>query len=228
MLIVHRPESPEGTAAAILAAMQDERLSFRARGLLGLFLSHPDEQWPHQSMERLAKELSQRQRALNGPKAEGRDAMRALLNELEAAGYLARRRGGSGSYPQLFIEIFHSPDDVAQIPVPATDGTSEVYLVGNSNSSIAKIGTTKSLQKRLSVLQSGYPLRLEILWHRPGGWALEQYLHRWFADMHVKGEWFDFGVQDPADAVARAVAKKFPDEFPDWPVPRTRRPGSGT
>jgi hypothetical protein len=104
--------------------------------------------------------------------------------------------------------------------MPETDDNSEVYLVGNCSSSVAKIGTTKNLQKRLSVLQVGYPLRLEVLWHRPGGWALEQYLHGCFADLRLKGEWFDFGMQDPVDAVMRAVAKKYPDEFPDWPVPR--------
>lgn len=220
MLIIHRPASPDDLASAVLTAMQDERLSLRARGLLGLFLSHPEEEWPCQDMGRLAKDLSQRQRALTGLKAEGRDAMRALLNELEGVGYLVRRRGGSGSYPQLFIEIFHTPADVEKIAMPETDGRAEVYLVGSIGSSVAKIGTTGSLQKRLSNLQTGYPLKLEVLWHRPGGWALEDYLKTYFQDRRLEGEWFDFGEQDPADAVCGAVAKKYPDEDPDWPTPR--------
>ncbi|MCX5598393.1 GIY-YIG nuclease family protein [Streptomyces phaeochromogenes] len=206
--------------------MQDERLSLRARGLLGLFLSHTEEEWPYQSMDRLAGKLSERQRALTGPKAEGRVAMRSLLDELEGAGYLARRKGGGGSYPQLFIEIFHTPADVERIPTPEGDGDSEVYLVGSIGSSVAKIGTTKNLQGRLSNLQVGHPLQLEILYHRKGGWALEQYLHAYFDDLRIKGEWFDFGTEDPQDAVLRAVAKKYPDEFPDWPIPRGWTPRS--
>ncbi|MCX5528970.1 GIY-YIG nuclease family protein [Streptomyces sp. NBC_00006] len=223
MLIIHRPPSPDDLAAAVLAAMQDERLSLRARGLLGLLLSHPDEEWPHQTMADLAKVLSARQRALTGrARGEGRDAMRDLLNELEKAGYLVRRRGGSRSRPQLFIEIFHTPADVERIPMPDGDGAAEVYLVGSFGSSIAKIGTSGSLQRRLSNLQTGYPLKLEILWHRPGGWALEDYLKTYFKDRKLEGEWFDFGEEDPMEAVLRAVAKKYPEEFPDWPVSQQR------
>jgi hypothetical protein len=203
--------------------MQDERLNLRARGLLGLFLSHPDEEWPYQSMERLARSISDRQQALSGPDGESRGAARKALDELETAGYLVRRRGGQGSRPRMFIEIFHSPADADVIPTPdGTDAIAEVYLVGKADSSVVKIGTTKNLNARLRSLQAGYPLQIEVRWHRPGGWALEQYLHKCFAKYRLEGEWFDFGKQDPVDAVLRAVAKKFPEEFPDWPVPRAR------
>ncbi|MET9896658.1 GIY-YIG nuclease family protein [Streptomyces sp. NPDC006465] len=214
MLIIHRPPTPERTAASVLAAMQDERLSLRARGLLGLFLSHPDATWPYQAIDRLARDLSMRQRALTGPKAEGRVAMRAVLAELESAGYLVRRRGGSGSRPDFFIEVFHSPIDVEQTPVPEAGGDAEVYMVGTFEGSVVKIGTSTNLSSRLKALQSGFPLRLEILWHRRGGWALEQYLHEQFADLRQEGEWFDFADQDPVDAVVRAVAERYPDESP--------------
>lgn len=59
---------------------QDERLSFRARGLLTLLLSKP-EGWRTNST----------QLALETPR-EGRDAIRTALRELETVGYLTRRR----------------------------------------------------------------------------------------------------------------------------------------
>ncbi|MGW0285571.1 GIY-YIG nuclease family protein [Streptomyces sp. NPDC004596] len=214
MLIIHRPPTPEGTAAAVLAAMQDERLSLRARGLLGLFLANAGETWPQQvTMASLVTALSHRQRALTGPKAEGRDAMRSVLVELESAGYLVRRRSGTGSRPELRIEVFHSPTDVEQNPLPDKRGeAAEVYVIGTPGNSLVKIGTSTNLGQRLKSLQSGYPLRLEILWHRRGGWNLEQYLHEQFADLRQEGEWFDFGDQSPVDAVSKAVAAKYPED----------------
>lgn len=208
--------------------MQDERLNLRARGLIGLFLAHPGETWAYMSMDRLAKALSERQRALTGPDGETRGAVRKALDDLEATGYLVRRNGGRDSRPKFFIEVFHSPHEASAAPAPEGDEqVAEVYLVGRHGSSVAKIGTTRHLQNRLKGLQAGYPLPLEILWHRPGGWNLEQYLHGCFAELRTEGEWFDFGRQDPVDAVMLAVAKKYPEEFPDWPTPRVLRQDVG-
>jgi hypothetical protein len=59
--------------------LQDDRLSFRARGLLAYLLSLPDG-WQTDStkLARVAR--------------EGRDAIRAALRELEQCGYLIRTR----------------------------------------------------------------------------------------------------------------------------------------
>lgn len=68
---------------------RDERLSYRASGLLTSILSRPDN-WTV-TAERLAAER---------PNGEGEKAVRATLRELEAAGYLVRQRtrGADGRF----------------------------------------------------------------------------------------------------------------------------------
>lgn len=61
-------------------ALEDERLSFKARGLLAYLLSRPDG-WSTDSSEL----------ATHGP--DGRTAVLSALKELEEAGYLRRTRG---------------------------------------------------------------------------------------------------------------------------------------
>ncbi|MFI8872437.1 GIY-YIG nuclease family protein [Streptomyces sp. NPDC055243] len=207
MLIIHPAASPENAAQAILNAMQDERLSFRARGLLGLLLSHPGEKWDHCNLNSLAADISKRQKVLTGAASgQGAQAIRNTLCELEEAGYLVRRLIGNGVNPESCIEVIDTPGMWDSIPPPADrDHDCDVYVVGQYGNPVVKIGTTSSLQHRVRSLQSGYPLRLEALWRTPGGWGLERYLHDHFADIRLQGEWFDFGDRDPVDAVAKAA-----------------------
>jgi hypothetical protein len=67
-------------AVLLRSALQDERLSFRARGVLVSVLSRPMD-W-QTSAARLARQSP----------TEGRDALKTALIELETCGYLRRRR----------------------------------------------------------------------------------------------------------------------------------------
>lgn len=77
------------------AALEDTRLSWRARGVLAYLLSRP-EGWST-SGERLASQ--------SPGGTEGRDAMRAALKELESFGYLQRERvqGSRGRWATALV-----------------------------------------------------------------------------------------------------------------------------
>jgi hypothetical protein len=91
---------PNGTA-------RDERLSYLARGVLVDILSRPD------GWETNADTLSERARQHRGAKrGEGRRALREAFAELEAAGYMIRRkeRGANGRIVTL-MEAYDTPQN---------------------------------------------------------------------------------------------------------------------
>jgi len=80
-----------------------------------------------------------------------------------------------------------------------------VYVIGPPMSNRVKIGTSGSVGRRLPEIQRSSPLVLELLWHTPGDMRLEKALHRRFKDKRIHGEWFDFGDEDPVEAISAAV-----------------------
>ncbi len=114
---IHRDEVAEMTSGRLVThrasnytsvaneALRDKRLSFRARGLLVWMLSHAD-----------GYRISAARIAAEGK--EGRDAIRTAMDELEAGGYLKRRRvqssGGRWSHEIHVYERASAPTTDSQ------------------------------------------------------------------------------------------------------------------
>lgn len=71
-----------------------------------------------------------------------------------------------------------------------------VYAIGTADALKVKIGYTAGrLERRLSEIQVGCPLPLEILWWTEAGPGFEAALHRIFARQRLRGEWFALGSE---------------------------------
>ncbi|WP_406469526.1 GIY-YIG nuclease family protein [Streptomyces hirsutus] len=70
-----------------------------------------------------------------------------------------------------------------------------VYAIGTSDARMVKIGYTTNLERRLSQIQVGCPLLLEVLWWTEAGPSFEEALHRIFAAQRLRGEWFELGPE---------------------------------
>ena len=106
--MIIRAERKEKFTVVSNAALEDTRLSFRAKGILVFILSKPD-RW----------QVSERHLAEQGP--DGRSAVASALTELEEAGYLRRTRSreadGTFSWQSM---IFDEPQP-ANEPEPAEE-----------------------------------------------------------------------------------------------------------
>jgi hypothetical protein len=97
------------------SALRDDRLSYCARGVLAELLSRPN------GWETNADALSERARRRRGDiVGEGRRGLRSAFKELEAAGYMIRRKeqGEKGRFITV-LEVFDAPQDRG-----TADGTS--------------------------------------------------------------------------------------------------------
>lgn len=131
-MIVRGPRPSDNFAQISNVALADERLSFRARGVLAYLLSRPVG-WTATS-EGLSKQAK-----------EGRDAVRTALNELLDAGYLIRvkRHDERGQW----VTDVHVTDS------PATENQASA----NQSSANQALSTKKETQEE--VLTPSTPLR---------------------------------------------------------------------
>ncbi|NUP74648.1 MAG: hypothetical protein HOQ07_08385 [Sinomonas sp.] len=118
--------------------LRDDRLSYCARGVLSELLSRPN------GWETNADALSDRARRQRGDVVgEGRRGLRSSFKELEAAGYMVRRkeRGEKGRFITV-LEVYDTPRDrgtahgtsasVTSVDGPSVTGTSSVSTDGRS------------------------------------------------------------------------------------------------
>lgn len=65
-----------------------------------------------------------------------------------------------------------------------------IYLVGDSARGVCKIGWTSDFNKRLAILNHGYPFELDIKQVKFGGIEDENNILEGLKDYSIKGEWF--------------------------------------
>jgi hypothetical protein len=118
--------------------LRDDRLSYCARGILVELLSRPS------GWETNADALSERARRHRGDTVgEGRRALRAAFKELEAAGYMLRRREKSekGRIVTL-LEVFDVPQD--GMPRGSDRGTGDRGTAGGTSASGMSVDGTSA------------------------------------------------------------------------------------
>jgi hypothetical protein len=105
--IVRSPRPDNGFLMARNDVLRDERLSYRALGLLMHMLSHADG-WVFRSID-LARDTH----------GSGRDAVREMMKELEACGYLhtERRRNADGTFATTTY-VYDTPQSWATQEAP--------------------------------------------------------------------------------------------------------------
>jgi hypothetical protein len=78
-----------------------------------------------------------------------------------------------------------------------------VYIVGAEGTGMVKIGFTNQPPQRFKALRADSAVPLIVLYLDVGGVAEEKALHRRFADLRVRGEWFRFERGSALDAFVR-------------------------
>lgn len=127
-------------------------------------------------------------------KAAGADAIFALFGGTWKDGLDER----TITYIQPFID---RDPDMAQVMLSAARLRSQtrrvtkrepayVYFVQAGEDGLVKIGCASDVASRLATLQTGSPEPLRLLGVTAGGKSAESALHRRFAHLRVRGEWF--------------------------------------
>lgn len=128
------------------SAVNDERLDLKARGLLLLMLSLPDD-WTF------------RERNLAQKAGVGREALRTAMQTLIAAGYVIRRREATDGRPPIWVtEVYDTAQDpkVGKPEVGKPDRR-ETRPVSNEELLLTKNSTNSSRTRKTGVPESWQP-----------------------------------------------------------------------
>jgi hypothetical protein len=109
-----------------------------------------------------------------------------------------RRRGTAKRLPKRKREKSEFLPDLAAFVRSKGDaipGTEFIYLLGEADGGLVKIGTTHDLWDRVKKIRAMNPKPLELLmfWMCHNGKSVEAALHATFRNYRRHGEWFEFG-----------------------------------
>ena len=126
--------------------LRDKALSLKAKGLLSLILSLPDD-WQYNV------------KGLAAISKEGRSGITSALQELEAAGYLERRqlRGEHGKLAQVEYVVFEAPrPPLAEKPATADSATGNPATGNPATEDRAQISTEEQITEKQNTDLSKY------------------------------------------------------------------------
>ena len=86
-----------------------------------------------------------------------------------------------------------------------------IYVIGNKEHNICKIGFTNNVFKRIRSIQTGCPFPLEIFCVIHGSMETEKKLHEKYKDLRLNGEWFKY--QNPLKNSIEKVESVIKDLF---------------
>ncbi|MFF0166772.1 hypothetical protein [Streptomyces prasinus] len=136
MLKIRRSRPADNFTILPNALLRDDRLTYLARGVLAELLSRPS------GWETNADALSDRARRHRGDVVgEGRRGLRAAFAELEAAGYMIRRKekGPRGRFITV-LEVYDVPQDRGTAGGTSVGGTSVGATSAGGTSSVSSDG----------------------------------------------------------------------------------------
>lgn len=136
MLKIRRSRPADNFTILPNSLLRDDRLTYCARGVLAELLSRP-ENW-----ETNADALSDRARRHRGDVVgEGRRGLRSAFAELEAAGYIIRRKekGEKGRFVTV-LEVYDTPQDRGTARGTSAGGTSVSATSASGTSSVSTDG----------------------------------------------------------------------------------------
>ncbi|UDL16248.1 helix-turn-helix DNA binding domain protein [Microbacterium phage Kozie] len=184
--MIRRGKSPADRFAQIAnAALRDERLSWKARGLLAYLMSHT-EGW-QTSVARLAR---------SGP--DGRDAVRAGLGELIALGYLTRSARRNRNERGHLLDYDYDVTDTPTSDYPTLGSPT----LGNPTSKKNKGKKTKPREHQPNGGGAATPAQRAFL--------IDLHLHGGGKTADEIGSWLDRLSAEEADAEIREALAAIP------------------
>jgi hypothetical protein len=244
-MIVRAPRPQGGFTVLRNETLSDRRLSWAARGLLAYLLSKPDH-W-RVSPAHLATETAEAR------VSSGRDAVYALLGELEAAGYIVRvqARAEDGRMTAVERHIHEEPQPAS--PLTAQPETVEPHpvnptLVSTEKNQVLKDPPTTRVRANarangqavtLPLSPTVIELPLNVGVHAVTEENIE-YLRKLYPSVNVRGEFakmLDWCNKNPSrrktkrgisDFITTWLSKAQDEGKPNAPNPPPRRPAAGT
>jgi hypothetical protein len=99
--------------------------------------------------------------------------------------------GNGQQIKNIFSKSFSDKEDYGNSSSSSQQEKS-VYVIRVVDTAFVKLGFSGNVARRLCQLQTGCPLKiqLEFTWKTPDFFAMESWLHTYFSDYHIRGEWF--------------------------------------